>query len=51
VRKPSRIAIIDADAEQTRLVEAVKVGEAQLDRGEYLTHEEVGERIERLFQS
>ena len=37
--------------EETRFVEAVKVGETQLDRGEYLTHEEVGERIERLFRS
>jgi predicted transcriptional regulator len=37
--------------EETRFAEAVKVGESQLDRGEYLTHEEVGESIERLFHS
>jgi predicted transcriptional regulator len=36
---------------QTRFVEAVKLGETQLERGEYLTHEEVGQRIDRLFQS
>jgi predicted transcriptional regulator len=27
----------------------VKKGIAQLDRGDYLTHEEVGARIEKLF--
>jgi len=36
---------------ESRFVEAVKLGEAELDRGEYLTHEEVGARIERLLQS
>lgn len=35
--------------EEARFVEAVKLGEAQLERGEYLTHEEVGQRIKRLF--
>ena len=29
----------------------VKKGLEQLDRGEYLTHEEVGESIERMFRS
>jgi predicted transcriptional regulator len=29
----------------------VKKGLEQLDRGEYLTHEEIGERIERMFHS
>lgn len=29
----------------------VKKGLGQLDRGEYLTHEEVGARIEKLFRS
>ena len=38
-------------AEEARFVEAVKLGEAALDRGEYLTHEQVGERIDRLFRS
>jgi predicted transcriptional regulator len=35
--------------EEARFVEAVKRGEEALDRGEYLTHEQVGERIERLM--
>lgn len=34
--------------EEARFVEAVKRGEDALERGEYLTHEQVGERIERL---
>lgn len=38
-------------AEEARFVEAVKLGEAALDRGEYLTHQQVGERIDRLFRS
>jgi predicted transcriptional regulator len=29
----------------------VKKGLEQLDRGDYLTHEEVGESIERMFRS
>jgi len=29
----------------------VKIGLDQLDRGEYLTHDEVGERIEQMFCS
>ena len=37
--------------EEARFVEAVKLGEAQLERGEYLTHEEVGARVERLLES
>ena len=28
----------------------VKKGFEQLDRGEFLTHEEVGERIEKMFR-
>jgi len=32
-------------------VEAVMKGLASLDRGEGLTHEEVGKRIDRLFQA
>jgi predicted transcriptional regulator len=38
-------------AEETRFLAAVKLGEAALERGEHLTHEQVGERLERLFQS
>jgi predicted transcriptional regulator len=37
--------------EEARFVEAVKLGESQLERGEYLTHEEVGSRIERMLKS
>ena len=37
-------------AEEARFVEAVELGEAGLERGEYLTHEQVGKRIDRLLQ-
>ena len=37
--------------EDARFLEAVKLGESQLERGEYLTHEEVGLRIGRLLES
>ncbi len=37
--------------EEARFIEAVKLGEEALDRGEYLTHEAVGERLDRLFRS
>jgi predicted transcriptional regulator len=36
--------------EESRFVEAVKRGEEELDRGEYLTHEQVGERLRRFLQ-
>lgn len=36
--------------EEARFVEAVKLGEEQLERGEYLTNEEVGARIESWFK-
>jgi predicted transcriptional regulator len=36
--------------EEARFIEAVKLGEAALQRGEYLTHEQVGERLNRLFE-
>ena len=38
-------------AEEARFVEAVRLGEAALERGEYLSHEQVGERLDRLFRS
>ncbi len=44
-------AILRYLEEEARFVEAVKLGESQLQRGEYLTHEEVGTRIERLLNS
>jgi predicted transcriptional regulator len=37
--------------EEARFIEAVRLGEAALERGDYLTHEQVGKRLERLFQS
>jgi predicted transcriptional regulator len=36
--------------EEARFVAAVKRGDASLRRGEYLTHEEVGERLKRFLQ-
>jgi len=37
--------------EETRFIEAVKRGEESLDRGDYITHEEVGLRLQRFLQS
>jgi len=37
-------------AEEDRFVEAVKRGEAALERGEFLTHEQVGERLRRFLE-
>ena len=36
--------------DEDRLVEAVKRGEDALERGEYLTHERVGERLRRFLE-
>jgi predicted transcriptional regulator len=36
--------------EEARLLDAVKRGEQALERGEYLTHEQVGQRLERFLQ-
>ena len=36
--------------EETRFVEAVKRGEEALQRGDHLTHEQVGERLQRFLQ-
>jgi predicted transcriptional regulator len=38
---------LDADA---RFAEAVKIGESELERGEYLTHEEVGQQLKRFLE-
>lgn len=35
--------------DEIRFVEAVKQGEDALDRGQYLTHEEVGQRLQRFL--
>ena len=37
-------------AAEARFIEAVKLGEEALQRGEHLTHEQVGERLNRLFE-
>jgi predicted transcriptional regulator len=37
--------------EEARFIEAVRRGEEALDRGEFLTHEQVGQRLERLLRS
>jgi predicted transcriptional regulator len=36
--------------EETRFAEAVERGEDALQRGEFLTHEEVGQRLQRFLQ-
>jgi predicted transcriptional regulator len=36
--------------EESRFIEAVNRGEAALQRGEVLTHEEVGQRLERFLR-
>ena len=36
--------------EEARFVEAVKHGEDALQRGEYLSHEEVGQRLQRFLR-
>jgi predicted transcriptional regulator len=38
-------------AEEARFIEAVELGEAALERGDYLTHEQAGKRLDRLFRS
>jgi predicted transcriptional regulator len=37
--------------DQARFTAAVELGEEALERGDYLTHAEVGLRLERLFNS
>ncbi len=36
--------------EEDRFIEAVKRGEAALERGEFLTHEQMGNRLRRFLQ-
>jgi predicted transcriptional regulator len=36
--------------EEARFVEAVKRGEHALQRGEYLSHEQVGQRLQRFLR-
>jgi len=42
--------IATALAEEARFLAAVEVGFAELDAGQFVTHEEVGKRIERRFR-
>ncbi len=37
--------------DETRFIAAVKLGEEELSRGEYLTTEQVGAHITQLFKS
>lgn len=37
--------------EQARFAEAVKRGEEALSRGEYLSHEQVGQRLQRFLRT
>ena len=37
--------------EEARFVEAVKRGEDALQRGDYMTHEQVGHRLKRFLQT
>ena len=36
--------------EEDRFVEAVKRGEAALERGEFLSHEQMGDRLRRFLK-
>ncbi len=36
--------------EENRFINAVKCGEQALERGEHLTHEQVGQRLERFLR-
>jgi predicted transcriptional regulator len=36
--------------EEARYIDAIKRGEAALQRGEYLTHDQVGQRLQRFLQ-
>jgi len=40
--------ISDYLKQEARFIEAVKAGEAAFEQGKYLTHEEMGARIEQL---
>ena len=37
--------------EEDRFIEAVKRGDAALERGEFLTHEQVGDRLPRFLRT
>lgn len=46
-----REAILRYVEDEAHFVEAVMQGLASLERGEAISHEEVGKRIDRLFES
>ena len=53
-RNPGQLveeAVVRYFEEEARFVEAVKRGEDALERGDYLTHEQVGQRLKRFLQS
>jgi predicted transcriptional regulator len=53
-RKPEELAqevLTRYFDEERRFVEAVKRGEDALERGDYLTHEQVEERLRRFLRS
>jgi predicted transcriptional regulator len=37
--------------EEARFIEAVKRGEEAFERGEFLTHEQVGQRLQRFLET
>ncbi len=45
-----RAVVMEYFEEEDRLVEAVKRGEAALERGEFLSHTQAGERLRRFLQ-
>jgi predicted transcriptional regulator len=52
-RKPEELAqevLTRHFEEESRFVEAVKRGEEALERGDYLTHEQVTERLQRFLR-
>ena len=52
-RKPDEFVqdvVVSYFDEEDRFVKAVKRGENSLERGEYLTHEQVAERLRRFLQ-
>jgi predicted transcriptional regulator len=53
-RNPGQLveeAVVRYFEEEARFAEAVKRGEEELERGEYLTHEQVGQRLRRLLET
>jgi len=53
-RKPDELvqdAVSRYFEEETRFIEAVKRGEEAFERGEYLTHGQVGERLQRFLKT